>query len=77
MVYASISKLSCAKISAGKTSSATASVYAYGSTYTEASSLLKALPFASSKKMFFLLGPFLDSFLGIKKTSHLDREPIT
>lgn len=32
---------------------------------TEASGLLKALPFAFLKKIFFLLGPFLDSFLGI------------
>lgn len=57
-----MSEFSCAKISSGKTFNTTASIYAYSCSYTQASDLLKAMPFAPSKKMLVLLGSFLDSF---------------
>lgn len=65
LVYTIVSKFSYAKISSGKISNTTA----YSCSYTEASGLLKALPFASSKKTFFLLGSFLGSFFGISLSS--------
>lgn len=68
-VHTVVLKFSCAKISAGKTSNTTITIYAYSCSYTEASGLLKALPFTSSRKMFFLLGPFPDSFLGVSLSS--------